>query len=317
MKYYVGIDGGGTKTAVCMAAADSSALLNEVTGSATWREHGVSYVVENIKKVIYDFPVKTNDTIAGIALGLPTVGESVDGDRNLEAELHNAFPGIPFYLTNDVEVGWAGSLNLASGINVVAGTGSIAFGKNESGETARCGGWSEFFSDEGSCYWIGRKVLELFSKQSDGRIPKDELYDIIKKEFNIDNDYESIDLIHNKYMVRRENLASLQMLAKEAALAGSQSAKELYREAVDELCLLVTAISDKLKFKELPFTVSYSGGLYKSGELVLPRFFAGIEAAGGKPVIPKYEPVYGALLLAFEKYCPEGLKLLQKRLEEM
>jgi len=317
MKYYAGVDGGGTKTAICMAAADSSVLFNEITGSATWREHGAKSVVENIKKVIYDFPINANDRIAGIALGLPTVGESVDGDRNLEAELQNAFPGIPFYLTNDVEAGWAGSLNLAPGINVVAGTGSIAFGKNESGKIARCGGWSEFFSDEGSCYWIGRKVLELFSKQSDGRIPKDELYTIVKKEFKIENDYDAIDLVHNKYMIRRENLASLQLLAKKAALEGAQSAKELYREAVDELCLLVIAIRDTLQFKDHPFPVSYSGGLYRSGELVLPRFFTGIEAAGGKPVTPKYEPVYGALLLAFEKYCPEGLKLLQKHLEEM
>ena len=317
MKYYIGVDGGGTKTAICMAAADSSVLFNEVTGSSTWREHGAAAVVKNIGKVIYDFPISKNDSIAGIVLGLPTVGESKDGDFELDKELCKVFPEIPFYLTNDVEVGWAGSLDLEPGINVVAGTGSIAFGKNESGQIARCGGWSEYFSDEGSCYWIGRKVLELFSKQADGRVPKDELYEIVRKEFNIDNDYDAIDLIHNKYMIKRENIASLQLLSRDAALAGSQSAKELYNEAVDELCLLITAISDKLQFKSNPFPVSYSGGLYKTGDLVLPRFFSGIEAAGGKPVLPKFEPVYGALLLAFEKYCPEGLNNLQKRLEEI
>ena len=316
MKYYIGVDGGGTKTAICMAGEDSSVLYNTIAGSASWREHGVERVVDNIRNEIHNFPIEKNGIIAGIALGLPLVGESTEGDHKLENALSNAFPGIPVYLTNDVEVGWAGSLNLTPGINIVAGTGSIAFGKNESGETARCGGWSEFFSDEGSCYWIGRKVLELFSKQSDGRIPKDELYHIVKKEFDIDNDYDAIDLIHNKYMIKRENLASLQLLAKEAALAGAQSALDLYNEAVDELCLLITAVRDRLQFEKHPFLVSYSGGLFKSGNLVFPRFFAGIEAAGGKTVTPKFEPVYGALLLAFEKSCPEGLSKIQKRLEE-
>jgi len=83
-------------------------------------------------------------------MGIPCYGESEDGDIELEKEIQTAFPGIPVYITNDVEVGWAGSLGLTPGVNVVAGTGSIAFGKDESGKTARCGGWSEFFSDEGS-----------------------------------------------------------------------------------------------------------------------------------------------------------------------
>ena len=73
---------------------------------------------------------------------------------------------------NDSVVGWAGSLGLSSGINLVAGTGSIAYGRNDAGEEARAGGWDERFSDEGSCYWLGMKSLELFSKESDGRAEK-------------------------------------------------------------------------------------------------------------------------------------------------
>ena len=317
MKYYIGVDGGGTKTTVCIAAADSSVLLTETTRGASWREYGINVVADNIKKVIGELLPATGETIAGLALGLPLYGESEDGDRDLEKELQNQFHGIPLYITNDVEAGWAGSLNLKPGINVVAGTGSIAFGKNEAGETTRAGGWSEFFSDEGSGYWIGRRVLELFSKQADGRIPKDELYVAVKKDFGLKNDYEIIDIIHNNYLVRREKIASLQLLAKAAAHSGSKSAIELYNEAVDELCLLVSAIRDKLRFLKQPFPVSYSGGIFKTEELVLPRFFKGIEAAGGRPVTPKFEPVYGALLLAFENFYPEGLEKLQKRLEEL
>jgi N-acetylglucosamine kinase-like BadF-type ATPase len=255
--------------------------------------------------------------IAGIAIGMPCFGESEDGDRDLEKAIKSAFPGTALYITNDVEVGWAGSLGLNPGVNVVAGTGSIAFGKDEYGETARCGGWSEFFSDEGSCYWVGRKVLQIFSKQSDGRAEKDELYHIVRKELKIKNDFETIDLVHSQYMTNRDKVASLQLLARDAALAGSQSAKTLYKEAAGELCRLVAAINGRLKFKQQPFPVSYSGGLFKTGELVLPHFFGEIEAIGAIPVTPKFEPMYGALLLAFEQSYPEGLSRLQKRLKDV
>ena len=145
---------------------------------------------------------------------------------------------------------------------------------------------------------------------------KDELYGIIRNEFKLKNDLELIDIIHSEYMTNRDKVASLQLLAKDAALAGAASVKALYAEAAGELCQLVASIRDRLQFTERPFPISYSGGLYKAEELILPHFFAGIGELGGKPVIPKFEPMYGALLLAFEKNCPEGLSKLYKRLEE-
>ena len=316
MKYYIGVDGGGTKTAVCAAAADASFIFTEQTGSASWREYGIEHVIKKIGDVIKILPISNDWSTAGIVMGLPCFGESENGDRELEKAVHCAFPGVPVYLTNDVEVGWAGSLGLRPGVNVVAGTGSIAFGRNESGETTRCGGWSEFFGDEGSCYWIGRKVLQLFSKQADGRLPKDELYDMIYTKWGLKNDFDAIDLIHNEYMENRDKVAALQVIAKEAAFAGSNSTKALYKEAAGELCSLVAAICNKLKFDRHPFPVSYSGGLFKAGDLILPHFFAGVKAEGGKPVMPMYEPVYGALLLAFEKFNPGGLQELQRKLHD-
>jgi len=312
--YYVGVDGGGTKTTVCVASADSSLLLSELTSSASWREYGTNRVISNIKAVIDSFPLNKDARIAGVVMGLPCFGEGEVGDRELKAAVAETFGEIPVYITNDVEVGWAGSLGLMPGVNVVAGTGSIAFGKNEAGETCRCGGWSEFFGDEGSCYWVGRKTMQLFSKQADGRVPKDELYDIVMKEFGLTSDIEIIEPLYSNYLVSRDKVAALQFLAKEAALAGSLSARELYKKAAEELCAHVAAIRSSLNFENEPFLVSYSGGLFKTGKLILPHFFKGIEAIHGKPVSPKYEPMFGALLMAFERGFKQGLPRLQERL---
>ena len=316
MKYFIGIDGGGTKTALCAAGIDKPPLRYAKTGGTSWREHGAAKVARILKEAVYGLIEKDYEHIGGIAMGLPCYGESAEGDLALEKEIRAAFNGIPIYFTNDVEVGWAGSMALEPGINIVAGTGSIAFGKDIDGKTARCGGWSEFFGDEGSCYWIGRKVMELFSKQSDGRLPRDELYETVRSELNLKDDFSFIDLIYNKYINYRKQVASLQLLAGKAALAGSPSAKEVYKKAVRELLLLVISVRNQLNFPANKWNVSYSGGLFKAGDLVLPEFSQEIENEGGELSAPRFRPVEGAVLLAFQHFNPGGLSQIQKIMME-
>ena len=316
MPYFVGIDGGATKTAICAVGADNFSLRYAITAGSSWREHGVWKVAQNLREAVNSLLGDGDNRIAGMAMGLPCHGESAEGDRALEKAIRGVFSDIPFYLTNDVEVGWAGSLALKPGINIVAGTGAIAFGKDACGKTARSGGWSEFFGDEGSCYWVGRKVMELFSKQSDGRIPRDELYTMVRRELELEDDFGFIDLIHTEYMGYRKQVASLQFLAEKAALAGSLSAIALYEEAVHELCLLVDALRGRLDFTTPPWTVSYSGGLFKAKEFVLRQFSEKIESEGGRLALPCFAPVEGAVLLAFERFYPDGPEQIQKILME-
>jgi len=327
MRYYIGIDGGGTKTAVCAASTEASLEASQkasqkaphlryaVTAGSSWREHGALKVAQSFKETVRNLMGDEYNLIGGIAMGLSCHGESPEGDRVLEQALLDQFSGIPLYFTNDVEAGWAGSMALQPGINIVAGTGAIAFGKDIHGKMARCGGWSEFFGDEGSCYWIGRKVMELFSKQSDGRLPRDELYDIVRSELKLKDDFSFIDLVYNEYMHSREKVASLQLLAGKAASAGSPSAKALYREAVRELLLLAVSIRNQLDFGDT-WNVSYSGGLFKAGDVVLSGFLQEIESQGGKVFVPRFGPVEGAVLLAFQHFNPDGLMRIKEILTE-
>jgi len=308
LKYLIGIDGGGSKTALCAADINTASKSDfspvttryAVTSGASWREFGADGVADKLAQAAKD--LTDGGQIAAVAMGLPCYGESVEGDIALEREIARAFTDIPVYITNDVEVGWAGSLALEPGINIVAGTGSIAFGKDFSGKTARSGGWGEFFGDEGSCYWVGQKALQMFSKQADGRIPKDQLHEIFYREFCESNDFDLIDPIYENYMHSRKQVASLQLFAQEAALAGSLSALALYEQAVDELYLLAAAVYHRLDFGKNPFKVSYNGGLFKSGELVLPRFSRKIESLGGELTTPRLKPEEGAVLLAYQRY---------------
>ncbi len=98
---------------------------------------------------------------------------------------------------NDMVCGWAGALAGEDGINVVCGTGSIAYGEYR-GRTARSGGWGELFGDEGSAYWIAREGLTLFSRMSDGRAPRGALYEILRRHFSLQDDLDLCAAIYGQ-----------------------------------------------------------------------------------------------------------------------
>jgi len=304
MNYYLGIDGGGTKTLFNLADQNGEIVGTHACDGSSYKQYGIDNVVnklyDNALQCIAKSGVKLID-LSGICFGLSCFGESVDGDRMLSSALEKQFSNIPVIIVNDSEVGWAGSLAMQPGINIVSGTGSIAFGKDANGNSARCGGWNEFFSDEGSCYWLGHKTMELFSKQSDGRLPKGALYDIITEAFELKEDFAFIDIMEKDYIPYREKVASMQVFLMQAALKGDESAKEMYIQAADELAQIVSGVARRLELSK-PFPVSYSGGLFKAGDLILNPFTKNITSLGGQLQEPLFSPVYGAVLLAMSKF---------------
>lgn len=306
MNYYLGVDGGGTKTEYLMTDETGQIAAHMLTDGSSYKEIGVDNVINKIINSI-DRCLEADsrlsmDRICGIVMGLPCYGESRKDDVLLLKGLKSKLTGIPFYLTNDVEVGWAGSLALQPGINVVAGTGSIAFGRNTDNESARSGGWSTFFGDEGSCYWLGRRTMELFAKQEDGRVKKGELYHILKNELKIHDFLDFIEKMESEYAPNRSRVASLQRILYMAAKAGDISAIELYKEAADELFMLIHSLAYRLGLIGSEFPVSYSGGLFHASEFVIPHLIDKIDAIGARLVKPRYTPVQGAVLLAVRMF---------------
>lgn len=312
MRYYIGIDGGGTKTAYLLIDETGMRRFRLETKGCSYRELGINAVAQLLKKSV-DTCLKEAgiplEHIAGIAAGLPCYGEMQPEDDKLKEAVGKAFDGTPVHIVNDVEAGWAGSLGLKPGINIVAGTGSIAFGKNSQGETARSGGWSTFFGDEGSCYWLGRRTMELFSKQSDGRVKKGPLYQIMTAYFQLKNDLDFISQMDNGYIEDRSRVASLQKLLLEAAGMGDASARLLYQEAAAELAMMVNSIANKLWDGE-EIAVSYSGGLFHAQEFVLPGLQQTANLCNGRLLQPEFTPVEGAALLAVQKFSQTNTTLI-------
>ena len=201
-----------------------------------------------------------------------------------------------------MKAGWAGSLGCLPGINIIAGTGAIGYGINELGEEARSSGWGHACGDEGSAYWIAKKGIEIFTKQSDGRYPKTELYSIMKEELKINEDFELIDLIYNQYSLDRGKIAQLSTIVYKAAEKNDPYSLEIFEEAAVEIGLMIKSISKKIDFIEKPIKVSYVGGVFKASKYIFEdlKNYLKINEVNVEIIEPKYTAVYGSALYALK-----------------
>lgn len=304
-KWYVGIDGGGTKTEIAVSRADAIPVKTVLYPTCSYRsipmEEAISRVVNGIRECLDSAGVSLADC-AGCCIGMPSYGENAENDKIIMAEMEKALAPMPVYLVNDGEVGWAGSLACEEGIHVVSGTGAIAFGRDKNQTFDRSGGWGYFMGDEGSCYWVGLEAMHLFAKQADGRVPRGALYDIVTQAFDLKSAYQLIDIAMADFVTHRDRVADFQRYAMQAAQAGDDSVHAVYEAAADELASLVKALQTRLEFSVERIPVSYSGGLFRSEELILKPLRERVEALGCELQTPKRSAIEGALLLAMEKF---------------
>lgn len=266
---FLGVDGGGTKTAFCLidsaGTVRARALAESTYYFADNATGGVDHVVRVLEQGIGAVTEAAGITPADIDhafLGLPGYGE-VPGDiAALDAAPGRVLGHQRYTSDNDMICGWAGSLGAVDGINVISGTGSMTYGERR-GRGVRTGGWSELFSDEGSAYWIATRALNVFSRMSDGRMPEGPLADLLRRRLGLTSDLEVIDVVLNRWQGHRSEIASLTPLVAEAAGSGDTAAAAILTEAGRELALLVDVARHRLGFSpDETVLVSYSGGVF-------------------------------------------------------
>lgn len=303
MSAYLGVDGGGSKTALLLVDDSGQVLASHTEGPAYYLEIGLDAMramlargIGIILKRAQLAPSDLNYTF----LGLPAYGEDSGLLSALDSAASPLLPPTQYRCGNDAVCGWAGALACQDGINVVAGTGSIAYGEFDD-RTARAGGWGELFSDEGSAYWLARAGLNLFSRMSDGRATRSALYDLLRKHFGLRADLDLCAAIYAETQNRRSTIASLAPLLAQAAIAGDMQVSALFDRAADELVQIVDAVYLKLEVpKHLPVTVSTTGGMFQQRDLLLRRFHSklAIHSARYRAAEPRLTPAAGAALYA-------------------
>jgi N-acetylglucosamine kinase-like BadF-type ATPase len=214
--------------------------------------------------------------------------------------LRQQWPGAAFRVANDAELVLAAGSDAGWGLAVIAGTGSIAYGRNAAGVIIRAGGWGPLLGDEGSGYAIGRAALRAAVSSHDGRAAPTSLLAAILAYWNLSDATALIGKAYRPPLAASE-VASLAVLVEDAAQAGDAVAAAILAEAGNDLAVTAAAVAWRLGLAgETPCAVA--GSVLVKGRRVLETFEAGLAGAGltPKPLVRVEEAALGAVRLACE-----------------
>lgn len=282
---YIGIDGGGTKTKMVLFDENGSRLKELILPTVNVLTQPQDQSIEILRDGVNHLDP---DHTAIIGAGLAGYGQQKELRDTIEYICKEAFGDRPFVVESDVRIAIEGALDGHDGIVVIAGTGSIALSLKNN-KLTRCGGWGYQLGDEGSAYWIAKKMFNTFCKEIDGRLEKTVLYDLIMEECDLDIDYDIITFMNS---LDRTSIASYAYINGLAANQGDPYAIEIYKQAALEIRSLIQTL---LKQHDLTPRISYIGGVFDhASHYILPILNETIDHL----ISPIHTPEYGAYKLA-------------------
>lgn len=293
-----GIDAGGTSTKGILIDESGDILVRETAGPANVQVVGFERAVKEIQKVIEKLLAYSDiSEINILGIGIAGAGDQKDIEH-IEGILNSLNKVDKVFITNDANIALLGAHEGASGIVLIAGTGSIAYGIDKNGKLIRAGGWGPILGDEGSGYWMGLEALKTIVKAEDERGPDTLLTYKIINYFNISSLRELVTLIHQK-KVTRSSVAALVPLIIESAKEGDKAAKDIIDRGIEELAFLVFTLGKKIKEERIK--VAVVGGLFNS-PLIYNLFCKRLEKKGNYSIVkPLHTPEYGAAIYGMTK----------------
>jgi N-acetylglucosamine kinase-like BadF-type ATPase len=222
------------------------------------------------------------------------------GPDDKAALLHELLETDHLIVTHDAAIALAGATSGEPGIIVIAGTGSMAFGQNARGETARAGGWGYIFGDEGGAFDIVRQALRAVLREHEGWGARTALTPALIEATGAE---DANAMLHAFYGPEwpRARVADLARTVSRIAEEGDPIALRLLHQAAQELALLAGSVRWQLwsEGEPKPVLVSWSGGVFESASLRERfRMLIALEKdAVCEP--PGHGPAEGALLLAW------------------
>ena len=302
MAVYLGVDGGGSKTAFALIDADGRVIARATAPTSYYFNDGFEVVQRVLKQGVDDICGQAGIDAASIDaafFGLPGYGEASNDIARLDAVPAAVLGHDRYSCDNDMVCGWAGSLACEDGINVISGTGSMTYGERR-GVGRRVGGWGELFGDEGSAYWIATQGLNAFSRMSDGRMPASALHAMLRERLSLGGDLDAVSLVIDTWNGNRSSIAALATTVCDAARAADETATRILHAAVDELVTLIDTTRTLIGFTEQETVpVSYSGGMF-SDDGFLASFLAALQGSTVKYDLrrPLLDPALGAAVYA-------------------
>lgn len=289
----VGVDAGGTRTRAVAVREDGTRVAAAAGGPVNPYRLGLPGAAREISLTVRRAVGRRRPAVvvAGVA-GSDDAGVGVSLQRSLRRRL-----GIrDLHVVSDAAIALDGALPGLPGVVVIAGTGSVAFGRSADGRQARAGGWGYLVGDEGSGFALGRAVLARVLRAFDGRQAETPLTPLALAALG------ARDAAEIAAQVRRLDVAAVAGLAESALRAaqeGDAEADAMIERAAGDLSAAAEAVARRLGLAD-GAPVATVGGLF-ADRTFTARFAAALRRRwpGGEVVAPRLPPVGGALWRAF------------------
>jgi N-acetylglucosamine kinase-like BadF-type ATPase len=294
-RLYLGIDGGQSSTTALIADEDGRVIGRgrggpcNHAGAAEGRAKFFRAMGASLTTACEQAQLDANTVqFAAVCFGFS------GGPQDKDAYSRELIRSARYKITHDAEIALSGATAGEPGIIVIGGTGSMAFGKNAQGETARAGGWGYVFGDEGGGFDLTRRALRAALRAEEGWGPATALRELLLEATGAAN---ANDLLHRFYAdFDRVAIAAMAKLVTQAAEQRDRVAEGVLRDAARELAILVEGVYRKLFREVVP--VACIGGVFRSSRL-RDAFGERVRELTGCAVIPpRYGPAAGALLEA-------------------
>jgi N-acetylglucosamine kinase-like BadF-type ATPase len=296
-RYYLGVDGGQSSTTAIIANQDGQVLgvgrsgpCNHVSGDEA-TEKFLRVMRECLSQATSNARLDLDSScFAAACLGFS------GGAEDKASYSRELIRSDRLKLTDDAEIALIGATEGEPGIVVIAGTGSIAFGRNAQDQTARAGGWGYLFGDEGGAFDIVRRALRAALQFEEGWGPATSLHERMLEHTSAQTVNQ---LMHRWYAEQsRQAIAELAPLVTMAAEEGDAVAQNILGEAARALSWYAEGVYRSLFREHATISVAHIGGVFKSSSIRV-AFAEQIRKRIGRDVIrPKLSPAAGALLEA-------------------
>jgi N-acetylglucosamine kinase-like BadF-type ATPase len=303
-RWFLGVDGGQSST---------TALIGDETGRVAGMGRGGPCNHVSSAEARTRFTAALGGAVGG-ALQEAGIAEAnfeaaclglSGGPADKDALVRELVRAQKYSITNDAVIALMGATAGEPGVIAIAGTGSIAFGRNAEGRTARAGGWGYAFGDEGGAFDLVRQAVRAGLRQEEGWGPATALRAALLEATGAPN---MNDLVHRFYTPEypRARIASFAKLVDQAARNGDAVARDILHAGAQALATFVAAVRRQLFHRSEHTRVSYIGGVFESA-MLRERFAMLVELESScRLEPPAYGPAAGALL---EAYRMAGLKV--------
>ena len=298
MPYYLGIDGGGTKT-TCAVGDEATLLATATAGASNIVRVGEATSRESLHTAIRQAcaaagitPQQVRGTcIGGAGAARPELARVV---RETIAQLLPA----PIVVVGDMEIALEAVFAFGPGVVVNAGTGSFAYGRDRQGRTLRAGGWGFAIGDEGSAHWIGRSVVAalLRATDRDAKTAESRLAESLLQSWQLNS---VLDLARRANSIPPPNFAAL---FPAAISSEDRITQDTLKAAGKELAELAATVIGRLfpGDEQVPVPVGITGGVFRHSEVVRESFYNELRRLDPRTQVnlQVVDPVEGALRMA-------------------